>query len=180
MKAYIYILLCDDGSYYTGSTRDLEQRLEDHFSGVGANYTRKHKPIKLVYYEKFDRIDEAYYREKQVQGWSRKKKEALINGMEEKLPELSKNYTQFGKYVENAPSTSSGSEKQLNSENGYSIDLTNETSKIPPVEPVETKETESINNIYAPSTGSGSERITGSRIDDKYNPPTELVEVKDN
>lgn len=82
MKAYIYILLCDDGSYYTGSTRDLEQRLEDHFSGVGANYTRKHKPIKLVYYEEFDRIDEAYYREKQVQGWSRKKKEALINGGE--------------------------------------------------------------------------------------------------
>ncbi|MBO7571826.1 MAG: GIY-YIG nuclease family protein [Bacteroidales bacterium] len=85
----MYILLCDDGSYYTGSTRDLEQRLEDHFSGAGANYTRKHKPIKLVYYEKFDRIDEAYYREKQVQGWSRKKKEALINGYENNLHELS-------------------------------------------------------------------------------------------
>ena len=120
----MYILLCDDGSYYTGSTRDLEQRLEDHFSGAGANYTRKHKPIKLVYYEEFDRIDEAYYREKQVQGWSRNKKEALINGCEEKLPELSKNYTQYGKFGENAPSTSSGSDKPKN----------------PPIEPVEMKD----------------------------------------
>lgn len=85
----MYILLCDDGSYYTGSTIDLEQRLEDHFSGEGANYPRKHKPVKLVYCEEFERIDEVYYREKQVQGWSRKKKEALINGMEEKLHDLS-------------------------------------------------------------------------------------------
>ena len=89
MNAYMYILLCDDDSYYTGSTRDLEQRLEEHFNGEGANYTRKHKPVKLVYFEEFERIDEAYYREKQVQGWSRKKKEALINGMDEKLHNLS-------------------------------------------------------------------------------------------
>lgn len=85
----MYILLCDDGSYYTGSTKDLEQRLEEHFNREGAKYTRKHKPVKLVYFEEFERIYEAYYREKQVQGWSRKKKEALINKMEEKLPELS-------------------------------------------------------------------------------------------
>ena len=151
MNAYLYILLCDDGSYYTGSTRDLEQRLEEHFNGEGANYTRKHKPVKLVYFEEFERIDEAYYREKQVQGWSRKKKEALINGKEEKLPELSKNYTQYGKIVENAPSTGSGSENN------------------PPVEPVETKETKLRKNKCAPSTGSGSEN----------NPPVELVETKE-
>ena len=131
MNAYMYILLCDDGSYYTGSTRDLEGRLEEHFSGLGANYTRKHKPVKLVYYEECERIDEAYYREKQVQGWSRKKKEALINGKEEKLPELSKNYTQYGKIVENAPSTGSGSERMTGSG----------SENNPPVEPVETKET---------------------------------------
>lgn len=194
MNAYMYILLCDDGS-----TRDLEQRLEEHFNGEGANYTRKHKPVKLVYFEEFERIDEAYYREKQVQGWSRKKKEALINGMEEKLPKLSKNYTQFGKYVEHAPSTSSGSdnkppvesvetkvtelrnnrnvhstgsgsEKQSNSENECSTALTSETSKNPPIELVETKETEFRDNRIVPSTGSGSDN----------NPPTELVEVKDN
>ena len=176
----MYILLCDNGSYYTGSTRDLGQRLEDHFNGAGANYTRKHKPIKLVYYEEFDRIDEAYYREKQVQGWSRKKKEALINGMEVKLPELSKNYTQYGKYVEHAPSTSSGSEnnppvepvetKETEFRNNRNAPSTSSGSENnPPVEPVETKETEFRNNRNAPSTSSGSENT----------PPVELVETKD-
>ena len=93
MSGYMYILLCDDGSYYTGSTTDLELRLEQHFNGEGANHTRKHKPVKLLYFEEFDRIDEAYYREKQVQGWCRRKKEALINGQYDLLPELSKGKT---------------------------------------------------------------------------------------
>ncbi len=90
MKGYMYILLCEDGSYYTGSSNNLEQRLKEHFVGEGANHTKKHKPVKLLYYEEFARIDDAFYREKQVQGWSRKKKEALINGEYDKLPELSK------------------------------------------------------------------------------------------
>ena len=85
MKGYMYILECADGSYYTGSTTDLELRLQQHQSGEGANHTRKRLPVRLVYYEEFDRIDEAFYREKQVQGWSKKKKEALINGDFEKL-----------------------------------------------------------------------------------------------
>ncbi len=97
MKGYMYILLCDDGSYYTGSTNNLELRLQQHFAGEGANHTKKHPPVKLLYYEEFDRIDEAFNREKQVQGWSRKKKEALINREYEKLPELSRNYTQYGR-----------------------------------------------------------------------------------
>ncbi len=94
MKGYMYILLCNDGSYYTGSTNNLENRLSEHFSGLGSNHTKKHPPVKLLYYEEFQRIDDAFYREKQVQGWSRKKKEALINGEYEKLPELSKCYAQ--------------------------------------------------------------------------------------
>ena len=89
MKGYMYILECSDGSYYTGSTNDLERRLEQHRSGEGANYTRKHLPVKLVYFEEFQRIDEAFYREKQVQGWSRKKKEALINGRFDSLASTS-------------------------------------------------------------------------------------------
>lgn len=92
MKAYMYILLCADGSYYTGSTRDLELRLQQHQSGEGANHTRKRLPVKLVYYEEYSRIDEAFHREKQVQGWSRKKKEALIKGDFESLPGLSMAY----------------------------------------------------------------------------------------
>ncbi len=58
--------------------------------GVGANYTRKHLPVELVYYEEFQRIDDAFAREKQVQGWSRAKKKALIQGQFGKLTDLSK------------------------------------------------------------------------------------------
>jgi putative endonuclease len=79
----MYILKCADNSYYVGSTKDLERRLTQHQNGEGANFTKKRLPVKLVYYEEFDRIDYAFYREKQVQGWSRAKKEALINGMDE-------------------------------------------------------------------------------------------------
>lgn len=77
---YMYILLCSDGSYYVGSTKNLTLRINQHQSGIGANFTKKHLPVKLVYYECFPRIDLAFYREKQIQNWSRKKKEALING----------------------------------------------------------------------------------------------------
>ena len=89
MKGWMYILECSDGSYYTGSTNNLELRLLQHQNGEGANHTKKHLPIKLLYSEEFQRIDEAFYREKQVQGWSRKKKEALINLEHNKLPQLS-------------------------------------------------------------------------------------------
>lgn len=88
MKGYMYILLCSDGSYYTGSTNNLDLRLQQHQNGEGANHTKKRLPVKLIYYEEYSRIDEAFYREKQVQGWSRKKKEALINGTPELLPVL--------------------------------------------------------------------------------------------
>ncbi len=75
---YMYILKCADGSYYTGSTWNLEKRLAEHQSGQGANHTRKHLPVQLLYCEEGDRIEDAYGREKQIQGWSRKKKEALM------------------------------------------------------------------------------------------------------
>lgn len=78
MVGWMYILKCDDGSYYTGSTKDLNRRLEEHEIGEGSNYTKKRLPVELVYFEKFNRIDFAFNREKQIQGWSRRKKEALI------------------------------------------------------------------------------------------------------
>ena len=92
MIGYMYILECADGSYYTGSTTDLERRLAQHQCGEGANHTKNRLPVKLIYYEKFPRIDQAFYREKQVQGWCRKKKEALINGCPELLPQLAVAY----------------------------------------------------------------------------------------
>lgn len=84
----MYILQCCDDSYYTCSTNNLELRLVQHQSGEGANHTKKRLPVKLVYVEEYARIDEAFYREKQVQGWSRKKKEALIKGMPKELHQL--------------------------------------------------------------------------------------------
>jgi len=99
-KGWMYILECADGSYYTGSTNNLELRLAQHQAGEGANHTKKHLPVKLVYFEEYARIDHAFYREKQVQGWSRKKKEALINGMPQKLHELAEcmNETHYKNY----------------------------------------------------------------------------------
>jgi len=76
----MYILECSNGTFYTGSTKDLDRRIAQHQAGEGANYTKKHLPVKLVYYEKFQRIDFAFEREKQVQKWSRKKKIALMSG----------------------------------------------------------------------------------------------------
>ena len=89
-KGYMYLLECSDGTYYTGSTKYLDLRIEQHQSGEGAIYTAKRLPIKLTYYEEYDRIDDAFYREKQVQGWSRKKKDALINGEPYLLHKLAK------------------------------------------------------------------------------------------
>ncbi|WP_152286669.1 GIY-YIG nuclease family protein [Flavicella marina] len=93
MKGYMYILLCSNGSYYTGSTRNLDKRLMEHDNGNGANHTKKFPPVKLLYYEEYDRIDIAFYGEKQIQKWSRKKKEALIKGDLEELIEYSKCYS---------------------------------------------------------------------------------------
>ena len=87
---YVYILECSDGSYYTGSTIDLEQRLQHHQAGEGASYTKVRLPVKLVYSEEFDRVDVAFDREKQIQGWSHKKKKALIEDRLNDLPGLSK------------------------------------------------------------------------------------------
>lgn len=77
---YMYILHCANGQYYTGSTKSLYRRFQQHQRGEGANFTRKHLPVQLLYYEVYHRIDWAFYREKQIQGWSRKKKEALMRG----------------------------------------------------------------------------------------------------
>ena len=91
MKGFMYILKCADESYYIGSTNNLDIRISQHMNGEGAKYTKKRLPVELVYFEQFDRIDEAFRREKQIKGWSRNKKEALINLNFDLLIELSKN-----------------------------------------------------------------------------------------
>jgi putative endonuclease len=84
-KAYMYILRCSDGTYYTGSTKDLIGRFQLHQLGGGSNYTKKRLPVTLVYYEEFDRIEDAFAREKQIQNWSQAKKEALIEKNKDNL-----------------------------------------------------------------------------------------------
>lgn len=90
IMAWIYILQCSDDSYYVGSTKNLDIRFSQHQSGKGSRYTSGRLPVKLVYCEEYDRVADAYYREKQVQGWTRRKREALINGTPELLPVLAK------------------------------------------------------------------------------------------
>ena len=95
MIGYTYILLCGNGSYYVGSTKYLEERIRKHISGNGANHTKKYLPVVLVYYEEHSNIYKAFLREKQIKGWRRVKKEALINGDENLLKRSSRNYTEF-------------------------------------------------------------------------------------
>ncbi|HQF42521.1 MAG TPA: GIY-YIG nuclease family protein [Ignavibacteriaceae bacterium] len=77
---YIYILECSDSSFYTGVTNNVEKRLNEHQSGIIKGYTSKRLPVKLVFSERFADVNQAIRFEKQVKGWSRKKKLALING----------------------------------------------------------------------------------------------------
>ncbi|MBP8791991.1 MAG: GIY-YIG nuclease family protein [Lutibacter sp.] len=95
MKFYfVYILKCADDSYYVGITNDVERRLIEHNSNKKIHsYTFTKRPNLLVWFEQFTTPDEAICREKQLKGWSRKKKEALINENWDNLIELSKNYT---------------------------------------------------------------------------------------
>lgn len=97
MRGYMYILKCVDNTYYTGSTVNLEKRLYEHNTGIGANYTKKRLPVELVYTEEFDRIELAFAREKQIQKWSHAKKKALIEGRFDHLHNLAecKNKTHF-------------------------------------------------------------------------------------
>ena len=89
--AWAYIVECSDGSYYVGSTTDLELRLWQHNnSPEGAAYTRRRRPVRLVWAAEFDRIEEAFAFEKRVQGWGRAKRAALIRGDFDALPGLSR------------------------------------------------------------------------------------------
>ena len=86
--AWMYILVCADGSYYVGSTNDLVRRVNEHNQGRGARYTASRRPVRLVYAAEFTSLADAYAKEKQVQGWSRAKREALIRGDYAALPGL--------------------------------------------------------------------------------------------
>lgn len=71
---YVYILLCSDGSLYTGSSNNPDSRFSDHKNGKGGRYTRSHKPIKLIYTEQLESKSIALKKEYQIKSWSREKK----------------------------------------------------------------------------------------------------------
>ncbi len=82
MGAFVYMLLCADGSYYVGSAtgEDLAKRISEHQLGVYRGYTFTRRPVQLVWSQYFDRITDAIAAERQIKGWSRAKKEALTRG----------------------------------------------------------------------------------------------------
>ena len=75
---FIYILLCKDGSLYTGSSNNIEKRLLAHQNGTGAKYTRSHKPLQIIHSERFETKSAALKRELEIKGWSRQKKIAEL------------------------------------------------------------------------------------------------------
>ncbi len=87
---WMYLLRCRDGSYYAGSTTDLDARLNQHRCGLGAAYTRRRLPVNLVFAAEFETVAEAFAFEKRVQGWSRAKREALIESRYDALPGLAR------------------------------------------------------------------------------------------
>ena len=87
---YMYILRCRDHMLYVGSTYDLERRVAEHNAGLGAEFTVRRLPVTLAYAEEHQTIFGAYEREKQVQGWSRAKREALIAGDFGRLHDLAR------------------------------------------------------------------------------------------
>ena len=90
---YVYTLQCADDSFYIGVTNNIERRLIEHKNGKSI-YTRKRLPVRLEWYLEFVDINEAIKIEKQLKGWSRRKKRALIDERWEDLVEFSKNYAE--------------------------------------------------------------------------------------
>ncbi|WCL53909.1 GIY-YIG nuclease family protein [Gimibacter soli] len=85
---FVYILKCADGSYYTGQTDNLERRVNEHRHGTYCAYTSQRRPIELVFSEAFESRHAALSAEQQIKGWSRAKKEALIEGDFDRISKL--------------------------------------------------------------------------------------------
>ncbi|MCH7983465.1 MAG: GIY-YIG nuclease family protein [Chloroflexi bacterium] len=91
MSPAMYILMCSDGSYYTGPTTNLEYRVAAHRMGLGGRWTSPRLPVRVVFTQDFPSLREAFEAERQIKGWSRAKKRALIEGRFDLLPGLARN-----------------------------------------------------------------------------------------
>ena len=99
MSFWVYILRCADGSYYTGHTDNLDRRIAQHQSGEIEGYTSTRLPLTVMFTDEFVTREEALASERQIKGWSRKKKEAMMRGDWAEVSRLSRG---------GCPSTSSG------------------------------------------------------------------------
>lgn len=93
---YVYILICSGNSYYTGITNNIDKKLNEHNHNLDKkSYTYSRRPVKIVYHEAFQNPNDAIMWEKRIKGWSRKKKETLINRDFDELKKISnqKNHT---------------------------------------------------------------------------------------
>ncbi|SDB64402.1 putative endonuclease [Flavobacteriaceae bacterium MAR_2010_188] len=94
---YVYILSCSDDSYYTDMTNNLEQRIIQHQLGNNPDtYTFSRRPVLLKWYVECNDPNDAIRIEKQIKGWTKRKKTAIINGQWDDLVTFSKNYTEHG------------------------------------------------------------------------------------
>ena len=76
---FVYVLKCEDGTFYTGATNNLEKRFLEHKKGMGGRYTRSHKVVKIVYSEKFPSKSAALKKEFEIKSWSRANKIKKLN-----------------------------------------------------------------------------------------------------
>jgi predicted GIY-YIG superfamily endonuclease len=106
MTFWVYILRCADSSYYTGHTDNLEKRIGGHQHGLCGGYTASRLPVELVFSHECSSRIEALSAERQIKGWSRKKKEAMMRSDWAEVSRLAKGYDRDG--APNHPSTSSG------------------------------------------------------------------------
>ena len=94
MPAFVYLLRCNDGHYYVGMANEsVERRVAEHNAGTYDGYTKSRRPVTLLFAQEFDRITDAIAAERQLKGWTRAKKEALIRGDFDLLQELAKRRT---------------------------------------------------------------------------------------
>ena len=102
MSIYVYMVRCRDKRLYVGSTRgSLERRIAEHNAGSYGGFTKPRRPVEFVYSQQFDRITDAIAAERQLKGWTRAKKEALIRGDFETFVQLSRNRQLTGQGEEN-------------------------------------------------------------------------------
>jgi putative endonuclease len=110
MKRYwVYMVLCADGTYYTGVTNDLDVRVAQHAAGIDITcYTFRRRPLRLVFAEWFSAPEEAIHAEKRLKGWSRAKKEALIRRDWQAIRMLARDRRQSACDAGDNPSRASG------------------------------------------------------------------------